>query len=113
YVKVNCAAIPENLLEAELFGYEKGAFTGAHEQKKGFFEEADGGTIFLDEIGEMSLELQAKLLRVLQEYEIVRVGSSNAIKVDVRVISATNRDLEKLVEQGKFRDDLFYRLHVV
>lgn len=113
YIKVNCAAIPENLLEAELFGYEKGAFTGAYERNKGFFEDADGGTIFLDEIGEMSLELQAKLLRVLQEYEIIRVGSTKPIKVDVRVISATNRDLEELVKEGKFREDLFYRLNVV
>lgn len=113
YIKVNCAAIPEHLLESELFGYEKGAFTGAYELKKGYFEHADGGTIFLDEIGEMSLELQAKLLRVLQNYEIVRVGGTKPIKVDVRVISATNRDLEKMVEEGKFRKDLFYRLNVV
>lgn len=113
YIKVNCAAIPEHLLESELFGYERGAFTGAYELKKGYFEQADGGTIFLDEIGEMSLELQAKLLRVLQNYEIVRVGSTKPIKVDVRVISATNRDLEKMVEEGKFRNDLFYRLNVV
>lgn len=113
YMKVNCAAIPEHLLESELFGYERGAFTGAYELKKGYFEQADGGTIFLDEIGEMSLELQAKLLRVLQNYEIVRVGSTKPIKVDVRVISATNRDLKKMVEEGRFRNDLFYRLNVV
>ncbi|TCS84054.1 sigma-54 interaction domain-containing protein [Tepidibacillus fermentans] len=114
FVRVNCAAISDNLLESELFGYEEGAFTGAKKGgKKGFFEMASGGTIFLDEIGELELNTQAKLLRVLQEKEIVRVGGTKPIPVDVRVISATNVDLEKAVKNGKFREDLYYRLNVV
>lgn len=113
FVKLNCAALPDNLLESELFGHEKGAFTGAVSQRKGRFEQADGGTLFLDEIGEVSSAFQAKLLRVLQEGEFERVGSPNTIKVDVRVIAATNRDLEAEVEQGDFREDLYYRLNVM
>ena len=112
-VKVSCAALPESLLEAELFGHEKGSFTGAMATRKGRFELADKGTIVLDEIAEMSLATQTKLLRVLQERKIERVGSSLPIKVDIRVICATNRDLQKQVEQQKFRDDLFYRLNVI
>jgi two-component system response regulator AtoC len=112
-VKVSCAALPETLLEAELFGHEKGSFTGAMAMRKGRFELADKGTIFLDEIAEMSLATQTKLLRVLQDRKIERVGSSLPIKVDIRVICATNKDLQKLVEQSKFRDDLFYRLNVI
>jgi PAS domain S-box-containing protein len=111
-VKVNCAALSANLIESELFGHEKGAFTGAIGQKKGRFELADGGTVFLDEIGEMPLETQTKLLRVLQEQEFERVGGSRSIKVNVRVIAATNRDLAREVRQGAFRLDLFYRLNV-
>ncbi len=111
-VTLNCAAIPETLFESELFGHEKGAFTGALTQKLGRFELAQGGTIFLDEIGELSLPLQAKLLRVIQEKEFERVGGNRSIKADVRVITATNRNLIKLVEEGKFREDLFYRLNV-
>ena len=113
FVTINCAAIPETLLEAELFGYEKGAFTGAHSSKKGKFELAQGGTIFLDEIGDMPLSLQAKILRVLQDREIEPLGSEKVVKVDVRIIAATNRDLFELVRQGKFREDLFYRLSVI
>lgn len=113
FVKLNCAALPDNLLESELFGHEKGAFTGAVAQRKGRFEQADGGTIFLDEIGEISAAFQAKLLRVLQEGEFERVGGLKTIKVDVRVIAATNRDLESEVEQGDFREDLYYRLNVM
>jgi two-component system response regulator AtoC len=112
-VKVSCAALPETLLEAELFGHEKGSFTGALTQRRGRFELADKGTIFLDEIGEMSLQTQTKLLRVLQDRKIERVGSSIPIKTDIRVIVATNKDLKKQVEQNKFRDDLFYRLNVI
>src|SRR5581483_5787810 len=112
-IKVSCAALPETLLEAELFGHEKGSFTGATATRKGRFELADKGTIFLDEIGEMSLATQTKLLRVLQERKIERVGSAIPIRVDIRVICATNKDLQKQVEQGKFRDDLFYRLNVI
>jgi two-component system response regulator AtoC len=112
-VKVSCAALPETLLEAELFGHEKGSFTGAMTMRKGRFELADKGTVFLDEIGEMSLATQTKLLRVLQERKIERLGSSLPIKVDIRVICATNKDLQKQVEQNKFRDDLFYRLNVI
>lgn len=111
-VKVNCGALPENLIESELFGHEKGAFTGAYQQKKGRFEVADKGTLFLDEIGELPLELQPKLLRVLQEGEFERVGGTQTVKVNVRVIAATNRDLEQQVADGKFRQDLYYRLNV-
>lgn len=113
FIKVNCAAIPETLLESEFFGYAKGAFTGAVKSKIGKFELAHGGTIFLDEIGDMNLLLQAKILRVLQEMEFERVGGNQTIKVDVRVIAATNRDLRQLIRQGKFREDLYYRLNVV
>jgi two-component system, NtrC family, response regulator AtoC len=112
-VKVSCAALPETLLEAELFGHEKGSFTGAMTMRKGRFELADKGTVFLDEIAEMSLATQTKLLRVLQERKIERVGSSLPIKVDIRIICATNKDLQKQVEQNKFRDDLYYRLNVI
>ncbi len=112
FVKINCASLPENLLESELFGYEKGAFTGAAKSKAGRFEESDGGTIFLDEIGELSLALQAKLLRFLQEREFERLGSSKTRKVDVRIIAATNRDLSVGVADGLFREDLYYRLNV-
>lgn len=112
-VRVNCAALPENLLESELFGHEKGSFTGAIATRKGRFELADGGTLFLDEIGDLPLHLQAKLLRVLQEKEFERVGSSLSLKVNVRVLSATHRDLEALIESGQFREDLYYRLNVV
>lgn len=112
-VPVNCGAIPENLLESELFGHEKGAFTGATHARMGRFELAHGGTIFLDEIGEMSLPLQVKLLRVLQEREFERVGGNRTIHVDVRIIAATNQDLETMVEEKRFRQDLFYRLNVI
>jgi len=112
YIKINCGAIPETLLESELFGHEKGAFTDARAQRHGRFEEADGGTLFLDEIGEMSLQAQVKLLRVLQDGEFTRIGGSNVIKSDVRVVAATNIDLEKAIEDGKFRTDLYYRLSV-
>ncbi len=112
YVKINCGAIPETLLESELFGHEKGAFTDARSQRKGRFEEADGGTLFLDEIGEMSLSAQVRLLRVLQDGEFTRVGGNETIKVDVRVIAASNVDLDKATEAGTFRKDLFYRLSV-
>lgn len=114
FIKVNCAAVPENLLESELFGYEEGAFTGARKGgKPGKFELANGGTIFLDEIGDMTLAMQAKLLRVLQEREIERVGGTKSIKVDLRIVAATNRDLEGMVERGEFRQDLYYRLNVI
>ncbi len=112
-VKVNCAAIPETLLESELFGYEKGAFTGAYQRKAGKFELANKGTIFLDEIGDIPLVLQSKLLRVIQEKEIERLGGAHPIKVDVRIIAATNRNLEEEVRKGTFREDLYYRLNVV
>ncbi|MDC8104579.1 sigma 54-interacting transcriptional regulator [Chryseobacterium sp. B21-037] len=111
-VRINCAAIPANLIESELFGHEKGSFTGATEQRKGKFEQAHNSTIFLDEIGELPLELQARLLRVLQEKEIERIGGNKRIKVNVRIITATNRNLEKEVAEGRFRSDLFYRLNV-
>lgn len=114
FVKINCAAIPENLLEAELFGYEEGAFTGARKGgKQGKFQRADGGTLFLDEIGDMPLSMQVKLLRVLQDREVEAVGSNRLVKVDVRLIAATHQPLEKLVEQGEFREDLYYRINVV
>jgi DNA-binding NtrC family response regulator len=113
FVAVNCAAVPETLIESELFGHEKGAFTGALQAKQGKFELADGGTIFLDEIGDMSLELQAKLLRVLQERKIERVGGTEVVPVDVRVLAATNKNLLDEVEKGNFRDDLFFRLNVI
>jgi len=113
FVKVNCAAIPTDLIESELFGYEKGAFTGAAGRKKGLFEQANGGTLFLDEIGDMSLDAQAKVLRALQSGEITRVGSEQTVTVDVRVIAATNRDLEQAVSEGRFREDLYFRLSVV
>ncbi len=113
FVKVNCAAIPDSLLESELFGHEKGAFTGADRQRIGRFEQADRGTLFLDEIGDMSQGTQSKLLRVLQSREFERLGGTRTIKVDVRIIAATNRDLTALVREGRFREDLFYRLNVV
>jgi DNA-binding NtrC family response regulator len=113
FVVINCGAIPHELLESELFGYVRGAFTGAFTHKKGKLEMADGGAVFLDEIGEMPLDLQVRLLRVVQEREIEKLGSSQQIKVDVRIIAATNRNLEKMVEEGKFREDLYYRLSVV
>ena len=112
FIKVSCAALPETLLESELFGHEKGAFTGAHAAKQGRFELANGGTLFLDEIGELSPTMQVKLLRVLQEKEFERVGGVETLRVDVRLIFATNRDLEKAVREGKFREDLYYRLNV-
>ncbi|UCD95211.1 MAG: sigma-54-dependent Fis family transcriptional regulator [Candidatus Zixiibacteriota bacterium] len=113
FVTLNCAALPENLVEAELFGYEKGAFTGAVRQHKGRFEAADGGTLLLDEISEMPKGLQAKLLRVLQEKQFERIGSTVSIDVDVRVIATSNRNLKEAIQQGRFRDDLFYRLNVI
>jgi len=112
FVKVNCAAIPENLLESEMFGYVKGAFTGADRDKTGRFQEADCGTIFLDEIGDLPLALQAKLLRVLEDQEFYRLGSRHTVKVDVRIISASNRNIENLVKKRLFREDLYYRLNL-
>jgi transcriptional regulator with PAS, ATPase and Fis domain len=113
FIKVNCAALPENLLESELFGHEKGAFTGAIARRIGRFEQADQGSIFLDEIGDLSPSLQMKLLRILQEKEFERVGSNQTIRSDVRVITATNRNLEEAIQKGTFREDLYYRLNVV
>jgi two-component system response regulator HydG len=113
FIKINCAAITETLLESELFGHEKGSFTGADRRKEGKFRQAGGGTLFLDEVSEMSLSMQVKLLRVLQEREITRVGGEEVVKVDVRVIAATNRNLIKDIEAGRFREDLYYRLNVV
>ncbi len=113
FTPINCASIPENLLESELFGYEPGAFTGATSKKKGLIETTDGGTLFLDEIGDMPSQLQAKILRVLQDGEVRRLGGKETFKVDLRVIAATNQDLERLIEEGRFREDLYYRLRVV
>ncbi len=113
FIAVNCAALPESILESELFGYEEGAFTGASEQKIGRFEAADGGTLFLDEIGEMSPQVQVKLLRVLQEGSFERLGANTPTEVDVRVVAATNRDLEEAMDAGEFREDLYYRLNVI
>jgi two-component system nitrogen regulation response regulator NtrX len=113
FIQVNCAAIPEELIESELFGHEKGSFTGATEKQIGKFEQADRGTIFLDEVGDMSPKTQAKVLRVLQEGEVERLGSSRTIKVDVRILAATNKDLEAEIEKGNFREDLFFRLSVI
>ena len=112
-MQVNCAAIPEELIESELFGHEKGSFTGATEKQVGKFEQADRGTIFLDEIGDMSAKTQAKVLRVLQEGEVERLGSARTIKVDVRVIAATNKNLEEEIAKGRFREDLYFRLAVI
>jgi Nif-specific regulatory protein len=112
FVKVSCAALPDSLIESELFGYEKGAFTGAEQRKKGRFELADGGTLFLDEIGDINLATQVKLLRVLQEREFERLGSTETIKVNVRLIAATNKDMERAIAAGTFREDLYYRLNV-
>jgi len=113
FIAINCGAIPEGTIDSELFGHEKGSFTGAHESRKGYFEETDGGTIFLDEIGEMPLGTQARLLRVLENKEYIRVGSSKVLKTDVRVIAATNVNLFAAVQKGKFREDLYYRLNTV
>jgi len=113
FVEINCASIPENLLESELFGHEKGAFTGAYKMKKGRFEIADQGTVFLDEVGELPLSLQSKLLRVLQEKTFTRVGGIENIDVNIRLVAATNADLEKIMKEGKFREDLYYRLNVI
>ena len=113
FIAINCSAIPENLLESELFGYAKGAFTGAADKKVGLFEEAEGGTLFLDEIGDMNLQLQAKLLRVLQERKIKRIGENQMRNIDVRIISATHKDVKKEVQENQFREDLFFRLNVI
>lgn len=113
FIEVNCAAIPPELIESELFGHEKGSFTSAHKQRIGKFEQANGGTLFLDEIGDMSLSAQAKVLRALQENEITRVGGDKSIKVDVRILAATNKDLKKEIEENRFREDLYHRLSVI
>jgi len=113
FIPVDCASLPENLLESELFGHEKGSFTGAHTSRQGMFETANGGTLFLDEIGELTPNLQAKLLRVLQERQVRRVGGRNLIDIDIRVISATNKDLEGAIKEKEFREDLFFRLNVI
>ncbi len=113
YIAVNCGAIPEGTIDSELFGHEKGSFTGATEARKGYFEEADGGTLFLDEVGELPLSTQVRLLRVLQSGEFIRVGSARVQKTNVRVVAATNNDLQKAIEQGRFREDLYYRLNTV
>jgi transcriptional regulator with GAF, ATPase, and Fis domain len=113
FIEVNCAAVPENLFESELFGHEKGAFTGAVNRRRGQMELADRGTLFLDEIGEMPLNLQPKLLRAVQEHRICRLGAENEIRLDVRLISATNRNLKRMAEEGKFREDLYYRIKVL
>jgi transcriptional regulator with GAF, ATPase, and Fis domain len=112
-IEVNCAAIPSELIESELFGHEKGAFTSAIKQRIGKFEQADGGTLFLDEIGDMSLSAQAKVLRALQEGKITRVGGEKEVKINVRVLAATNKDLKKAIAEGEFREDLFHRLNVI
>src|SRR6201997_2490406 len=112
FLKLNCAALPSELVESELFGYERGAFTGAFQKKPGMFEVADGGTLLLDEIGDMDFKLQAKLLQVLQDQEFQRLGGKETIHVDVRVIAATHNDLERAIAAGKFRQDLYYRLNV-
>lgn len=113
YIAVNCGAIPEGTIESELFGHEKGAFTGASGMRKGYFEVADGGTIFLDEVGELPLMTQVRLLRVLETGEFMKVGSSVTQKTDVRVVAATNRDMDKAIHEGRFREDLYYRLNTV
>ncbi|MGK0286191.1 MAG: transcriptional regulator with PAS, ATPase and Fis domain, partial [Salibacteraceae bacterium] len=109
YVAVNCGAIPEGTIDSELFGHVKGSFTGAHTERKGYFEEADGGTIFLDEIGELPKATQAKLLRILESGEFIKVGSSKVLKTDVRIVAATNVNIEEAIKKGKFREDLYYR----
>src|SRR5258705_4690452 len=113
FIAVNCGAIPEGTIDSELFGHEKGSFTGAHDARKGYFETVNGGTIFLDEIGELPIGTQARLLRVLESGEYIRVGSSKVIKTDVRLVAATNKDLLELTDRGKFREDLYYRLSTV
>ena len=113
YIAVNCGAIPEGTIDSELFGHEKGAFTGANESRKGYFEVANGGTIFLDEVGELPLNTQVRLLRVLESGEFMKVGSSETQRIDVRVVAATNVDLQKAIQKGKFREDLYYRLNTV
>src|ERR1035437_5729397 len=113
YIAVNCGAIPEGTIDSELFGHEKGSFTGAHEARKGYFEVANGGTIFLDEVAEMPLATQARLLRILETGEFIKVGSSKVLKTDVRVVAATNVNVQQAIEKGKFREDLYYRLNTV